>query len=255
MTVIREGSSGEDVRILSTKLGLTPRTICDEELVEAICSYQKAYGFTVDGSFGYECWKNLLVNERISDNPSGKILDTDYTLFSWLLGCEHETLKAFVSIESGGFFLRSGRPVIQFDPYLFWKEIGDRPNTPPDIISKIPVTNYPGGDKEWILLGKAIRISKVAAYNSTRWGFLMIQGSKYQETGEKSVIDFVSKVSKDEFSQFSVGLEYMRSNKVTTFLISKDFKNLARAFNGPSYSKDKIDLKLKEEYYRLKVQK
>lgn len=211
MTIIREGRSGEDVKKLSLLFGLSPRTTCDKELVESIKAYQKSKGLVEDGIFGYKSWKTLLIDERYSNNPNGKLVDPDYKLFGWLLDCEPEMLKAFVSVESrGSGFLPSHRPIILFESYQFFKNLKNVGIDPyqyireyPDLITDKWVNNYQGGEKEWVRLEKAKTIHKEAALKSASWGLLQIMGSNYMATGEKSLDDFVSKMYKDEFTQLS----------------------------------------------------
>ena len=263
MTIVREGRSGEDVKRLSIMFGLSPRTTCDEELVEAIKKYQKSRGLLDDGIFGYKSWKTLLIEERYSNNPNGKLIDSDYELFGWLLDCEPEMLKAFVNVESeGSGFLPSRRPTILFESYQFFKNLRAVGIDPyqyirqyPDIITDKWIKNYKGGEKEWMRLEKASEIHKDAAYMSASWGLLQIMGSNYRKTGEKNVSDFVSKMYKDEFTQLGLGVEFMKSVGIIPLMISKDFNGMARVYNGPGYAKNGYGLKLKAEYYKLKRQK
>ena len=262
MTIIREGRSGEDVKRLSIMFGLTPRITCDKELVEAIKGYQKSRELVDDGIFGYQSWKSLLIEERYSNNQSGRVVDSDYELFGWLLDCEPEMLKAFVKVESSGSgFLASGRPVILFESYQFFKNLKSKGIDPykymkgnEDIITDKWIKNYNGGEKEWQKLEKAAKINKEAAYISASWGLLQIMGSNYKATGEKGITGFVSKMSKDEFSQLELGVEFIKSKGIVPLMISKDFNGMARIYNGPSYAKNGYGLKLKAEYYKLKRQ-
>ena len=263
MTIIREGRSGEDVKRLSIMFGLTPRITCDKELVEAIKGYQKSRGLIDDGIFGYKSWKTLLIEERYSNNQNGKVVDSDYELFGWLLDCEPEMLKAFVNVESSGSgFLPSRRPVILFESYQFFKNLKNVGIDPyqymkqyPDIITDKWIKNYQGGEKEWLRLEKATKIHKEAAQKSASWGLLQIMGSNYSLAGEKNIEDFVTKMSKDEFTQLSLGIEFIKSKGIVPLMISKDFNGMARIYNGPGYAKNGYGLKLKTEYYKLKRQK
>lgn len=263
MLVVKEGRSGEDVKKLSILFGLAPRTTCDKELVEAIKKYQKSHGLSDDGIFGYKSWKTLLIEKRYSDNPSGKVVESDYELFGWLLDCEKEMLMAFVKVESSGSgFLASRRPTILFESYQFFKNLKSAGKDPyrymkenPDIITDRWIKNYKGGEKEWDRLEKAIKIHKEAAYKSASWGLLQIMGSNFKATGEKSISSFVSKMSKDEFSQLTLGIEFIRSQGLIPLMASKDFNGMARIYNGPGYAKNGYGLKLKNEYYKLKRDK
>lgn len=165
MVTIKQGSKGPEVTRLAKLLGLSPRTVCDKEMSDAMCAYQKAWGLTADGVFGYKSWKHILIAERYSKNKSGKIVDSDYELFAWLLGCEAIMIKAFVSVESGGSgFLPSGRPRILFESYQFWKNLkaeGIDPNKYlpeySDVITTKWIKNYKGGEGEWTRMEKARR--------------------------------------------------------------------------------------------------
>ena len=174
MVTIKQGSKGPEVTRLAKLLGLSPRTVCDKEMSDAMCAYQKAWGLTADGVFGYKSWKHILIAERYSKNKSGKIVDSDYELFAWLLGCEAIMIKAFVSVESGGSgFLPSGRPRILFESYQFWKNLkaeGIDPNKYlpeySDVITTKWIKNYKGGEGEWTRMEKARKISQGAANKS-----------------------------------------------------------------------------------------
>jgi hypothetical protein len=263
MTIIREGRTGEDVRKLCIMFGLSPKNTCDKDLVKAIKEFQRSRGLIEDGIFGYNSWKTLLIEERYSNNQDGKVVDSDYDLFGWLLDCEPEMLKAFVNIESrGSGFLPSRRPSILFESYQFFKNLKAVGIDPyqyirqyPDIITDKWVNNYKGGEKEWLRLEKASEIHKEAAQLSTSWGLLQIMGFNYKRTGERSISEFVTKMSKDEFTQLSLGIEFIRSVNIVPLMIQKDFNGMARIYNGAEYAKNGYGLKLKTEYYRLKGQK
>ncbi len=260
MTIIEEGRTGEDVKRLSTLFGLTPRTTCDKEMVKVMKEYQESRGLVGDGIFGYQSWKTLLIEKRYSDDPEGEVVDADYELFGWLLDCEKEMLMAFVMEESDGDgFLSSGRPSIRFESYQFFKNLEKEGLDPyryirenPDIITDKWEQNYCVGEKEWVRLEKASRINKRAAYHSTRWGLLQILGSDYKKAGENDVFRFSEKMSKDEFSQLALGIEYIKGSGLVQLMISKDFNGIAKVYNS---SKKGMGLKLKAQYYRLKRKK
>ena len=261
MTTVKLGSTGSDVKRLSELLGLSPRTVCDEEMVTKMKEYQKDYGLTPDGIFGYNSWKQILIAERYSKTPLGDIQKSDYSIFGWLLGCEPEMIQAFVQVESNGsgFLSGSGRPRILFESYQFWKYLkkeGKDPNKylpeNSDIITSKWVKNYKGGEKEWDRLERARKISEDAANMSTSWGLLQIMGFNYSLCGMNSVSSFVSGMAKDEFTQLVLGIEFMKSTGITKYFVSRDFKGMAKAYNGPGYASNKYDIKLKNAYYSLK---
>ena len=260
MTTIKLGTSGSDVQKLSKLLGITPRFKCDQEMVDIMKRYQKSWGLLPDGIFGYKSWKNLLITERYSKNPDGKVVLSDYDTFAWLLGCEPEMIRAFVKVESNGSgFLGSGKPVILFESYQFYKNLklegidpGKYIKTYPNLITTSWVKNYYGGEKEWSLLEAARKISESAANKSASWGLLQIMGSNYKLCGKSGISEFVKDMEKDEFTQLSLGIDFIKNIGAAKYMISKDFKNLAKTYNGPGYAKNKYDLKLKNAYYTIR---
>ena len=260
MTTVKLGSKGSDVKKLSELLGLSSRSVCDQEMVTKMKEYQKNNSLTPDGIFGYNSWKQILIDERYCKNPNGNIQKSDYELFGWLLGCEPEIIQAFVQVESNGSgFLNSGRPRILFESYQFWKYLkkeGKDPNKylpeNSDIITSKWVRNYKGGESEWDRLEKARKISESAANMSASWGLLQIMGFNYSLCSSKSISDFVISMSKDEFTQLSLGIEFIKRSGITKYFVSLDFQGMAKSYNGPEYSVNKYDIKLKNAYYSLK---
>ena len=260
MTTIKLGTVGTDVQKLSNLLGIKSRMTCDQEMVEAMKKYQKALGLVPDGVFGYKSWKNLMITKRYSSNPNGKIVLSDYDIFAWLLGCEPEMIRAFTKVESNGSgFLGSGKPVILFESYQFYKNLkseGIDPTpylkTKPNLVTTSWIKNYYGGEKEWGRLEEARKISESAANKSASWGLLQIMGSNYKLCDKSSISEFVKDMEKDEFTQLSLGIDFLKGIGASKYLVSKDFKNLAKTYNGPGYASNKYDIKLKNAYYGLR---
>ena len=44
----------------------------------------------------------------------------------------------------------------------------------------------------------------------------------------------------------------MKRTGITKYFVSRDFKGMAKAYNGPGYASNKYDIKLKNAYYSLK---
>ena len=84
---------------------------------------------------------------------------------------------------------------------------------------------------------------------------LQIMGFNYSMCGCSSIDSFVSGMERDEFTQLSLGVEFMKSYGLTGYLISHDFVNLAKKYNGAGYADNKYDIKLKNAYYEYKKAK
>ena len=77
-------------------------------------------------------------------------------------------------------------------------------------------------------------------------------GSNYKLCGKSGISEFVKDMEKDEFTQLSLGIDFIKNIGAAKYMISKDFKNLAKTYNGPGYAKNKYDLKLKNAYYTIR---
>ena len=53
---------------------------------------------------------------------------------------------------------------------------------------------------------------------------------------------------KDQFSQFMLGMEFLKQSKLVPYLVKKDWAGFARGYNGASYAKNSYDKKLKSAF-------
>ena len=246
MTTVKLGSTGSDVKRLSELLGLSPRTVCDEEMVTKMKEYQKDYGLTPDGIFGYNSWKQILIAERYSKTPLGDIQKSDYSIFGWLLGCEPEMIQAFVQVESNGsgFLSGSGRPRILFESYQFWKYLkkeGKDPNKylpeNSDIITSKWVRNYKGGESEWDRLEKARKISKpFAMINSQGKEVVAVVKLKNRINGHRASMkedyQILQETMLEKLNEQKIN-DWIREKQKTTYVrINSDWRNCEFLYPG-----------------------
>ena len=265
MKTLKKGSRGEDVKYLSSLLGVIPeKTYFDDSLDMTVKAYQDMYGLVVDGIVGYKTWKSLMVKDRDKNHLSPGITDFDYILLGKLLDVDPDIIHAFVKVESGGSgFLKSGKPKILFEGHVFWKELQSVGISPlkfqpgnQDIIYKSWTTKYyKGGEAEWDRLERAIKIHKVAAQKSASWGILQVMGTNWKATGCKSLEEFIKEMSTSEFHQLLLGIEFIKTSGLVKYMATLDFKNLAKGYNGEGYAANKYDIKLKNAYFGLKTPK
>lgn len=267
MEDLRLGKKGKDLELLCKLLGVPGRVEFDRNLDEAVKSYQRIKRLVVDGWVGYNTWKSLLIDYRNkvhSDNKDGSdISDLDYDLFSDLLGIESAVLKAVQKVETGGKggFCSNGKPQILFEGHVFWKELeklGISPEKYGSAWSNVLYkswdrTKYKGGSGEWDRLELAKKININAAYKSASWGMYQIMGNNYAKCGCKTIGEFVELMSKDSFSQFILGIEFLKNTGMVKYLKAKDWASFARVYNGSGYKQNKYDEKLEKAYNQYKT--
>mgnify|MGYP000158759058 CR=1 FL=1 len=177
-------------------------------------------------------------------------------------GIEPAVILAIQSVESGGNgFLSDGRPKILFEGHIFWRELKK--------IGKDPValqagnenilyprwvkTNYKYNEKEYDRLALAQKIDKSAALKSASWGEFQIMGFNYASTGYSDVESFVESMYRPGVNQLSSLMGFLKTNNLLKHVqgASKNWAALAKGYNGPSYAKNKYDVKLASAYNRF----
>lgn len=220
----------------------------------AIKEYQKSHGLKADGIVGYNTKLSLLVDDRNKYHYSPTVSDFDYNLFSELLNVSPKAIKAVVKVESNGHgFLKSGKPVILFEPHIFYRELKNENINPEplmseenkDLLSKTwNKALYKGGEKEWDKLNRAERISKSAAIKSASWGLFQIMGFNYKSCGCSSLNEFYTKMCIDEFNQFILFIGFIKNQNLIQYLQTYNWSEFAKRYNGPGYKQNQYDTKL-----------
>lgn len=257
---IKPGNIGDEVKVLSELLGLKEREKYDNELFLEVKKYQKAHGLKDDGIVGYNTWSMLLIEDRNKNHYSPKITEYDYTLFSHLLGVYSRALKAVMIVESNNNgFLKSGKPVILFEPHIFYRELrNENINLEPlmseenkDLLSKTwNKALYKGGETEWDKIERARKISKSAAIKSASWGLFQIMGFNYKSCGCSSLNEFYTKMCIDEFNQFILFINFIKNQNLVKYLQTLNWSEFAKRYNGPGYKQNQYDTRLRDAYLR-----
>ena len=230
----------------------------DSELDTKVKKYQKENGLLSDGVVGYKTWKSLILNYRKKHKSSPDIQEWDYEMFGKLLGVNPACLKAVQKVETGGKggFERNGKPQILFEGHVFWREltkIGIDPvkiqSGNENILYKTwTKSKYVGGPGEWIRFEKAKNINESAAIKSASWGMFQIMGNNYVLCGCTNIKEFYNLMCKDKFSQFLLGMEFLKQSKLIPYLVKQDWAGFAKGYNGPNYAKNSYDKRLRDAF-------
>lgn len=193
------------------------------------------------------------------------LTNNDITNAAHLINVESAAVKAVLEVETGnkcGFIPNTDKPVILFEGHIFWKQLKQRNIDPSkyanismykDIVySKWTKTFYKTGIDEWNRLNKAIAINKEAALESASWGLAQIMGFNYKICSCKNVEEFVKKMKSSELEQLKLFLMFIKNRKLDIYLRTKNWKEFARHYNGPSYTVNKYDIKLEKAYNKYK---
>jgi hypothetical protein len=87
-----------------------------------------------------------------------------------------------------------------------------------------------------------------AACCATSWGAFQIMGYHYEPLGYPFMDAFVIETYKNEANHLRAFGRYLQANNLLKPLRDKDWAVFARGYNGPAYSQNKYDLKLKNAY-------
>lgn len=168
------------------------------------------------------------------------------------LGIEVPVLKAIAQVEGNGIGMLNAKPIILFEPHIFWKLLKQSGVQP--VISDIsyPVwgtRRYPSGQEaQWQQLDRASKINRPAALKSASWGLFQILGMNFRATGRPTLQQFVNDMFKGEDKHLEMFLHYIKNVGLDDELKNKDWKGFSRQYNGLYYYKNAYNIKLEKAY-------
>ncbi|MBD1822800.1 N-acetylmuramidase family protein [Cyanobacteria bacterium FACHB-DQ100] len=189
--------------------------------------------------------------------PTRSLNSQDFRDVARSIGCEVAAVRAVVDVEAAGSgFLRDGRPKILFEAHWFSDFTNGRFDYSDDNISS-PVWNrslYIGGAGEWDRIYRAANLNREAALKSASWGLGQVMGFNHAQAGYRDVESFVRDMHESEGKQLAAMFNFIKSNRLDRFLISRDWAGFALRYNGESYRVNRYDEKLADAYnYWLKA--
>ncbi len=176
------------------------------------------------------------------------------------LQVEPALLKALNEVEAkGNGFQSDGRPKILFEGHIFWKELERRGVNPKEFVKgnedilfqHRDKFKYKHGREEYDRLDKAIQIHNEAALCSASWGAFQIMGFNYAAAGYPNIYSFVEAMHRESEQLNAVG-HFLVSNNLLRKMRSKDFKAIARAYNGDGFNQHQYDRKLERAFKKFK---
>ena len=277
-STLRRGVTGPNVQELQqalTEVGF--RTPPDGDFgpatERAVMAFQRSEGLIADGIVGdktYEALKIALTNEHIleKEGPNGKrvhnvinrLTQHHIQSASDYLGVELAAIMAVSEIESrGSGFFQVGSPAILFERHIMRRRLLKYQLNPSPYIQRYPnlvntvMGGYQGGMREYDRLERAKDIHKEAALESCSWGCYQIMGFHWQYLGYENIHDFVNRMMKGEdehLKAFCLFIE--KDRRLHNALKQKEWTTFARIYNGPAFSKNQYDIKMRDAYNRFK---
>ncbi len=194
--------------------------------------------------------------------PGIALTTTEIILIAKSTNIEPAALKAVQTVETGGRggFIAPQKPTILFEGHIFWKMLiqqGINPHTHIKgneniLYPKWDRTKYKGGLAEYSRLEQACRISVEAAYKAASWGMFQVMGFNCLQCGVKSIYEFVRLMGESEYRQLKLTVSYLKATNIIGHLRRLDWKQFARAYNGPEYAANHYAEKLEKAYISAK---
>jgi hypothetical protein len=183
--------------------------------------------------------------------PTRSLNAQDFQNVARSIGCDVAAVRAVVDVEAAGSgFLRDGRPKILFEAHWFSEFTDGRFDGSNDDISSAVWNRalYIGGAGEWDRIYRASNLSREAALKSASWGLGQIMGFNHASAGYRDVESFVRDMHESEGKQLAAMFNFIKSNRLDRFLISRDWAGFARQYNGESFRVNRYDEKLADAY-------
>lgn len=183
----------------------------------------------------------------------------DYERVAAELGIEVATIRAVSDIEAGkthkGFF-EAGKPVINFDRSIFTsrlrrsgKNVARARKQHPGAFAKLNLARYGSyGKAQHARLESGMAIDSVIAMESTFWGMFQIGGFNWKKCGAESIDRFVEQMSHSEEMQLELFARFVKNTGMLPALKAKNWRQFARAYNGPRYASRGYHIRLARAY-------
>jgi len=185
-----------------------------------------------------------------------KLVAADFETAAKELGCEAAAVHAVADVESGGRtgFDKNDRPKILFETHHFRTESKGAFNTShPELTapfrSKLQRESYK--KDQWEVIRAAFALDPEAAVKSASWGMFQVLGSNAKGAGWSSLEQFVKDMFYSEGQHMRAFLGFCKANRLTRFLVTKDWTSFARGYNGASYTDFNYDVKMAQAYARF----
>jgi hypothetical protein len=171
-----------------------------------------------------------------------------------VLGVDRHTILAIAEVETAGCgFLADRRPQILFERHIFHRLTGGQFDAISPRISAPTCGGYGRcGAYQYERLELAVQLDSQAALRSTSWGMGQIMGFHAEMVGYRDAAEMVEAFADSEQAQLLAIARFCKKRGLDDELRSQDWTGFAYAYNGPKFSVNNYDGKLRACYQRMK---
>ncbi|KAB2701875.1 MULTISPECIES: N-acetylmuramidase family protein [Brucella] len=168
-------------------------------------------------------------------------------------------LLAIAEVESGGkalFDISGGKePAIRFEGHYFDRRLSGRLRDYARTNGlSAPVAGQIRNPKSqaarWLLLERAMGLSKKAALESTSWGLGQVMGAHWEWLGYATVDELVAEARGSIAGQARLMLRFIEKAELLDVLKARNWREFARRYNGPAFARNEYDKRMAEAYQR-----
>lgn len=199
------------------------------------------------------------------DPKTGKYVlqEEDYEKASKILGVEKEALMAVAQVESAGHGFQIQEdgtiaPLILFEAHVFSRLTNHKyDKTHPNISKPFwDQKSYGPSIKQHSRLQMAAKLDREAALKSASWGKFQLMGFEYKQNGYNTLQEFINDMYDSELGHLRGFIGFLKSKtQLIPALKSKNWATFALYYNGTGYKRNNYDLKMANEYNKLKNKK
>lgn len=182
--------------------------------------------------------------------PARRLTPEDIAAAAKSIGCEVAALRAVIGVESrGSGFDARDRPIILFEPHVFYRQLEKRPRATYDqglnraVMAGLAYKawrrgNYPGGsplqqsDANYARLSRAMAIHPESAFRAISIGMGQVLGENFDAAGFSSAIAMFEAAKESEAAQLAQMLGFIRENHLDDDIRAKRWATFARGYNG-----------------------
>lgn len=186
-----------------------------------------------------------------------RLSGADFARAAVTIGCEESVIRAVTVVEARGEgFDARKRPVILFEPHVFWRCLpkARRPEAGRQGLAyaKWRPGNYPPTqDERYAQLARAMLIDRDAALMACSWGLGQVLGENWKMCGFASVEALVRKTLEGEGGQLDVMVAYIVGAGLGRHLRTRNWAAFAYGYNGERYAENQYDKKLANAHARI----
>ncbi|EUB97320.1 Protein of unknown function DUF3380 [Rhizobium sp. CF080] len=183
-----------------------------------------------------------------------KLAGPDFARAAKTIGCETAVVQAVVSVEAAGAgFDANNRLKLLPEPHYFYKLLsGAKRDEAVRRGLAYPTWGEQPYDKTQDLryerLARMIAIELETALDSCSWGLGQIMGANAETCGYPNARGMVTTFLEGEGAQLDGIVGFIIGNGLSGAMVRKDWKVIARGYNGSGYAKNQYDTKLQKAY-------